>query len=182
MPATPAAELPRQLDRLERLYGAPEPVLPRGALDWVLWENAAYLVAPERRKEAYRALKKLAGRSGAGLLRVPRAQLLALAAGGGMLPEQRVEKWLDIAGTLANDFDGDLEAVLALPLAKARAATTARCTRPAPRPSDARQRTRPRSSRKSARSSALRRLPAAERCTRSTNSPARRASSTAARS
>ena len=122
MPATPAAELPRQLDRLERLYGAPEPVLPRGALDWVLWENAAYLVAPERRAQAYRALRKLAGRSGAGLLRVPRAELLALAAGGGMLPEQRVEKWLDIAGTLAHDFDGDLETVLALPLAKARAA------------------------------------------------------------
>ena len=42
-PASPAT-LARQLDRLEKLYGVQEPPPPRGALEWILWENAAYLV------------------------------------------------------------------------------------------------------------------------------------------
>jgi endonuclease-3 len=119
---TSPGALARQLDRLEELYGAPEPPPPRGALDWVLWENAAYLVPEEKRRECFRALKKRAGKSGAGILRARREDLLELARAGGMHPEQRVEKWLEIATTVQDAFDGDLEAVLARPLAKARAA------------------------------------------------------------
>ena len=113
---------PRQLDQLEDLYGAPEPAVPRGALEWILWENAAYLVPEEKRAACFRALKKRAGKSGAGILRARREELLELAQGGGMLPEQRVEKWLEIATTVQEEFDGDLEQVLARPLAKARSA------------------------------------------------------------
>jgi endonuclease-3 len=114
--------LARQLDRLERLYGKPETPPPRGALEWVLWENAAYLVPEEKRAACFRALKKRAGAGGAGILRARREELLELAQGGGMLPEQRVEKWLAIATTVQEEFDGDLEAVLAKPRAKARTA------------------------------------------------------------
>jgi len=123
MPATTSpTTLPSRLDRLEALYGPPEPPPPRGALEWILWENAAYLVPEEQRGACFRALKKRAGKDGAGILRARREELLELAQKGGMLPEQRVEKWLEIATTVQDDFDGDLEAVLALPLAKARAA------------------------------------------------------------
>ena len=114
--------LPRQLVRLERLYGPPEPPPPRGALEWILWENAAYLVPARQRLACFRALKKRAGRSGAGLARTRREELLELARDGGMQPEGRVDKWLEIAATVRERFDGDLEAVLALPLAKARGA------------------------------------------------------------
>jgi endonuclease III len=116
-----AEALPRQLERLEALHGVQSAPPPRGALDWVLWENAAYLVPPAQRLACYRALRKLAGRGGAGLARARREELLDLARGGGMQPEGRVEKWLEIAAGL-RALDGDLEAVLALPLAKARAA------------------------------------------------------------
>lgn len=125
MPArdlTPSSALPRTLDVLERLYGAPDPPAPRGALDWILWENAAYLVSPEKRAACFRALKKRAGRSAAGLRRAPREELLALAREGGMHPEPRVERWLALADDVERDFAGDLEAVLAWPLPKARAA------------------------------------------------------------
>ncbi|HEX6884464.1 MAG TPA: hypothetical protein VF530_13900 [Planctomycetota bacterium] len=117
--------LARQLTRLEALYGVQELPPPRSALDWVLWENAAYLVPEEKRRACFQALKKRAGPSGAGLLRAPREQLLELARAGGMQPEGRVEKWLAIATTLAERFDGDLEAVLARPLAAARTALKA---------------------------------------------------------
>jgi endonuclease III len=120
-PVSPAL-LAKQLDRLEGLYGAPEKLPPRGALEWILWENAAYLVPAEKRAACFRALKKRAGSSGAGILRARREELLELAHEGGMLPEQRVEKWLEIATTVQEEFDGDLEAVLERPLAKARTA------------------------------------------------------------
>jgi len=122
MVTTASKLLPAQLDQLEALYGAPETPPPRGALEWILWENAGYLVPFEQRATCFRALKKRAGRNGAGLLRARREELLELAGSGGMHPEQRVDKWLEIATTIAQEFDGELEAVLALPLAKARAA------------------------------------------------------------
>lgn len=122
MATTPPATLARQLDRLENLYGVQELPPPRGALEWILWENAAYLVPEEKRAGCFRALKKRAAAGGAGILRAPRAELVELARAGGMLPEQRVEKWLAIATTIQEEFDSDLEAVLDRPLAKARSA------------------------------------------------------------
>lgn len=122
MAPTPPAALARQLDRLERLYGVQEPSPARGALEWILWENAAYLVSHEKRLACFRALKRRAGPRGAGILRAPREQLLELARAGGMLPEQRIQKWLEIATTVQEEFAGDLEAVLARPLARARTA------------------------------------------------------------
>ena len=122
MGATPITALARQLERLEELYGAPELPPPRGALEWILWENAAYLVPEEKRRNCFHALKKRAGSGGAGILRAPREELVELARAGGMHPEQRVEKWLEIATTVQEEFDGDLEAVLARPLAQARTA------------------------------------------------------------
>lgn len=120
--SAPPAALPAQLDRLGRLYGSPESPAPRGALEWVLWENAAYLVPEEQRLACFRALRKRAGKDGAGILRARREELLELARQGGMHPEQRVEKWLEIATTLQEELGGDLEAVLGRPLAKARSA------------------------------------------------------------
>jgi endonuclease III len=114
--------LPRQLDRLEKLYGPPKAPPPRGALEWILWENAAYLVPDEQRLACFRALKKRAGNTAAGILRAPRETLLDLAEQGGMHPELRVGKWLDIATAVQDDFGGDLQAALALPLPKARSA------------------------------------------------------------
>ncbi len=52
MSRTAAEALPRQLDRLEAFYGVQEAPPARGALEWILWENAAYLV---RRRSATRA-------------------------------------------------------------------------------------------------------------------------------
>ena len=119
---TPPDELPRQLDLLEKLHGTQPLPPPRGALEWILWENAAYLVPDEQRLACFRALKKRAGSSGKAILRAPREALLALAEQGGMLPEQRVGKWIEIATLVQEDFAGDLESALDLPLPKARAA------------------------------------------------------------
>lgn len=121
MPRQPPS-LDALLDRLEALHGRARRPLPKSALDWVLWENAGYLVPDEKRARAWRALKELAGPRAAGILSVPRDELRELAALGGMMPDGRVSKWIRIAETVRDAFDGDLESALKLPLPKARTA------------------------------------------------------------
>ena len=116
------SRLPSILDRLEARYGAPKPALPKKALEWILWENAAYLVPDERRRTAWLALKKSTGLSAEGILALPRESLRELAALGGMMPDGRVAKWLKIATIVQDSFDGKLEPALKLPLPKARRA------------------------------------------------------------
>jgi endonuclease III len=119
---TPPEELPRFLDQLEGLYGKPRRPLPKRALDWILWENAAYLVPDARRKKAFAALRARTKLRAAGILSLPRADLLEIAALGGMLAELRVSKLIAIAETIQEQFDGNLETALKLPLPKARSA------------------------------------------------------------
>lgn len=117
-----AKSLPRLLDRLEAQAGPPPRRPPRTALEWVLWENAGYLVDDEKRAKAYRALAKRTGPSAAGILALPREELLAIAKLGGMHPERRVEKLVAIAVTVRDAFGGDLEAELSGTLPRARRA------------------------------------------------------------
>ena len=111
--------LARTLDLLERLYGRQRPPPARGALELVLWENAAYLVKDEQRERAFAELRKKVGTRAARILDAPYETLLAIASLGGMHPERRVEKWIEIAETVVRDHDGDLERALALPTPKA---------------------------------------------------------------
>ena len=105
-----ASRLPALLDRLERRHGPPDPPPPVTALEWVLWENAGYLVSDERRAAAYAALEKGTGLRPEGILGLPREELHEIAALGGMLTDLRVEKLLAIAETVQDSFGGDLEA------------------------------------------------------------------------
>ena len=120
MPPRRSPNLERCLDTLEEHYGPQERPPPRKALDWVLWENAAYLVPDERRKAAYLALKKKTGLRAEGILALSREALRELAALGGMMPERRVEKWIAIAEEVRDEWGGQLESALKLPIARAR--------------------------------------------------------------
>ena len=119
---TPAAKLPRQLDALEKRYGPPPRPVPRSALEWILWENAAYLVPDEKRAQAFAALKRATGLDPERIAGLPPHELRAWAETGGMNPGGRVEKVLAIAALVRERFGGDLDGALDGPLAKARAA------------------------------------------------------------
>jgi len=116
------SNLPVVLDGLEEVYGPPPRPVPRGALEWILWENAAYLVPDERRAKAFRALKQRTKARAEGILALPRTELLELARLGGMMPDGRVQKLIAIAELVRDEFEGDLEPALELPLSKARRA------------------------------------------------------------
>lgn len=105
---------------LEAHHGRVASPPPRAPLEWILWENVAYLQTDERRLACYRALEAKVGLTAEDLARAPRSVLLALAKQGGMLPSERADK-LRAIGELALEHGGkDLRSVLALPLPKAR--------------------------------------------------------------
>jgi endonuclease III len=113
------ARLERQLDALEVHYGSITSPPARGPFELVLWENVAYLQTDERRAEVFRALKSKVGLSPAKLRAASHDTLLEIASRGGMHPERRVERLLDIAERVLDRHDGELESVLALPVPKA---------------------------------------------------------------
>jgi endonuclease III len=114
--------LPDALDRIEAAHGKPPRALPKRALDWVLWENCAYLVSDERRRKAYQELRARTGLLPAGILALSREELREIAALGGMHPNLRVRKLIAIAESVQTTFGGDLGRALKLPLAQARRA------------------------------------------------------------
>ena len=120
--ATKRPTLARMLDTLEKMYGAVHIDPPRDVLGLILWENVAYLVDDERRRAAFAALKKRVGLAPARIRAATTEVLYELASLGGMHPAQRVDRLREIADIALADFADDLEAVLALPPAKARRA------------------------------------------------------------
>ena len=88
----------------------------------ILLENVAYLVSDEQRDRAFAALRDRVGLSAGAILSADDEELLDIARLGGMLPGSRVNKLRTIAQIALREFDGDLRAVLKLPLAKAKKA------------------------------------------------------------
>ena len=107
---------------LKRHYG--EPALPpaNGPFELVLWENACYLLPDERRAEVFEGLRRQVGLDPHKIQNANRDVLLALAKRGGMRPETRVFRWLEIARITIDQFDGDLSRVLTKPYAEAKRA------------------------------------------------------------
>lgn len=104
---------------LERRYGRPELPPAKGPFQLVLWENACYLLPDSRRAEVFEGLRQQVGLSAEALWKTPDEVLLPLAVRGGMRPETRVFRWREIARITQQQFDGDLDQILAWDYAKA---------------------------------------------------------------
>jgi len=107
------------LATLERRYSRPELPPARGPFELVLWENACYLLPDERRAEVFDGLRHAVGLNAGSIWKAPQEVLLPLAARGGMRPETRVFRWREIARITLQQFDGNLDQILAWDYAKA---------------------------------------------------------------
>jgi endonuclease III len=117
---TGALKLAGVLDALEKLYGKPKKPIPRKPLEWILWENVAYLVDDERRELAYRALGRKVGLTAEKIAAASASVLYEVTQLGGMRPEQRIDRLKEIAKTALEHGGGGLERVLDLDVAPAR--------------------------------------------------------------
>jgi endonuclease-3 len=106
--------------KLKRHYG--EPALPpaSGPFELVVWENACYLLPDERRAQVFEGLRLQVGMNAKAIWNAERETLLALAKMGGMRPQTRVFRWLEIARITLDQFAGDLDCILKEPYAKAK--------------------------------------------------------------
>jgi endonuclease-3 len=109
------------VDRLAGVYGEPAAPPSRTLLELVLLENVAYLGDDRHREQAFKELQRQVGTRPQQILAAPEAALLSVAAHG-ILQATFAEKLRRIAQLAVDEFDGDLEAVRALPLAKAKRA------------------------------------------------------------
>jgi endonuclease-3 len=119
MPAR-STSIAHVLDELEKLYGKPTKPIPKTPLDWILWENVAYLVDDERRELAFRALEKKVGLTAEKIAAASSKALYEVTQLGGMHPEQRVDRLKGIAELALEHGGGGLESVLELDAAAAR--------------------------------------------------------------
>jgi endonuclease III len=108
--------------RLHSHYGNPTLPPANGPFELVLWENACYLLPDSRRAQVFDGLRRRVGLSAAAIRNADRDTLLDLAKLGGMRPETRVFRWLEIARITLTQFDGDLDRVLKEPYPKAKKA------------------------------------------------------------
>lgn len=122
MAAPDSPALTALVSALKRQHGA-QPVPPaNGPFEHVLWENACYLLPDHRRLAVFEALRDRVGLDPHKIQNADRGLLLELARMGGMRPETRRFRWLEIARITIDQFGGDLAAILKLPYAEARRA------------------------------------------------------------
>jgi len=113
------ADLRRAVDRLARLYKTPAPLADPLAI--LVWENIGYLIDDERRTELFAEFKKTVGLKAHQIANAPVPAVAGIARRGGMHPQTRAERLIEIGRLAIAECDGDLMGSLrALPLAKAR--------------------------------------------------------------
>ena len=110
------------ISRLEKHYGKPRAPKISDALGLIIHENIAYLTSDDQRDAAFDALRTKIGLKPTEILAAPSEDLLAVARLGGGHPELRVTRLREIAQIVLNDFGGNLDRALKLPLPQARKA------------------------------------------------------------
>jgi endonuclease III len=111
--------LAQVVDRLQAHYGVQKPPKLDGPWEMILWENVAYLADDERRHKAFHVLKRQIGTKPTRILSASDDSLLDVTRHG-IMPEQFAEKLRKCARLALEEFDGDLNAVLELPVSRAK--------------------------------------------------------------
>ena len=106
---------------LRRHAGPPQRPLTADPFALVLWENVAYLAPPARRLEAFRLLQSTVGTRPAAILAAKREALEKVTARG-ILKATFAARLRECARLASDDFGGDLDAVMRLPLDRAKRA------------------------------------------------------------
>ncbi|HVV65667.1 MAG TPA: hypothetical protein VHC42_09355 [Rhizomicrobium sp.] len=108
------------VDRLARVYPQKRPL--RDPLAILVWENIGYLIDDERRDALFEELRERIGLTAPRLANPSMPALTDIARRGGMHPQTRAERLIEIGKLAISECDGDvLRTLKSLPLAKARA-------------------------------------------------------------
>lgn len=109
------------LQALKKHYGVPESLPTKDPFELILWENAAYLAPPARRRAAFALLRQEIGLSPGRILAASRTALERVTAHG-ILKARFASKLRECARIAIDDYGADLGAVLRESLPKAKKA------------------------------------------------------------
>ena len=104
--------IPALLDQLEAFHGPQEPRWPIDPYQFLIWWHCGYPASDAACSRGWQALSKSVGIEPAQILAASPAKLAAALKAGGMVPELRAARLLEIAQRVQNDFGGDLHAGL----------------------------------------------------------------------
>ncbi len=117
----PLTRLERLIGRLKRCHGAPPEPPTRDPFGLIVWEQVGYLADDQRRLEAYRMLEERVGLAPAAILHAPLATLRTITRHGGAIAvDERAKRLGAAADRVVKKWNGNLRAVLDLPLADAK--------------------------------------------------------------
>lgn len=113
-------DLKQAIAKLAKLYPPPPPLTDPLAI--LVWENVGYLIDDARRAGLFAEFEKKIGLKAQGMANAPMPMLADIAKRGGMHPQKRAERLIEIGRLAIGECDGDVvRALRALPLPKARA-------------------------------------------------------------
>ncbi len=104
---------------LRGLYGKPKPPAVTGPFQQILWENVAYLTSDAKRAEAFAMLEQNVGLEPKRIIAAPLSTLQRIGRKG-ILPAGTAAKLREIAEIALEEFGGNLQPILELPLKDAK--------------------------------------------------------------
>ena len=116
-----SATVPQILDQLEKFYGPQEPNFPTEPYEFLIWWLCGYPPSDAACAKGWDQLKRTTGIAPRQILQAGTGKLAAALKAGGMVPELRAQRLLEVASRVEQEFGGDLRAGLAGPLSSVRA-------------------------------------------------------------
>ena len=108
------------LDRLELHYGRQEPCWPTDPYQFLVWWYSGYPASDSACTKGWTSLSKTIGIEPRRILATSSDKLATALEPGGMVPELRAVRLLELAARVQNEFGGDLRGGLTGPIARAR--------------------------------------------------------------
>lgn len=100
------------LDTLEGFYGRQQASWPTEPYEFLVWWHCGYPASDDRCGKGWDALRKEVGTEPRRILQAGQAKLARALAPGGMVPELRAVRLMEIAARVQDEFGGDLRGAL----------------------------------------------------------------------
>ncbi len=104
--------LPRILDRLEQFHGPQQPQWPTEPYEFLIWWHCGYPASDAACARGWDALNRTSGIQPLEILEAGTVKLAGALKAGGMVPELRAMRLIEIASRVQQEFGGDLRDAL----------------------------------------------------------------------
>jgi endonuclease-3 len=118
----PALSITEILDQLERFHGEQSPCWPTDPYQFLVWWHCGYPASDAACIRGWKSLTTRIGTAPEQILSAGTGALTEALRPGGMVPELRAMRLLEIAARVQNEYAGDLRAALQGPVPRVRAA------------------------------------------------------------